>query len=196
MGLFVSTILPAAISLVGKAIDNYGETKKAEKVAAVSGDRYNSIPQYNFGAAAVSDENLKESEKVSDANDNTENKFAKGYNFGAAAVSDERLKKLHRLFGDDGALDAFSKIDAYVYNYNDKAHQLYDKTNGSVDDNTHFGPMAQDLASNPVTEGTVHRDDNGYLRVDTNQLTLTNTAIISQLARKVQELEDKIGGNV
>ena len=54
--------------------------------------------------------------------------------------------------------------------------------------------MAQELAENPVTEGTVHPNEDGYLTVDTRQLTLTNTAMISQLARKIQELEERIGG--
>ena len=188
-----SILIPALTTLAGKAIEGYSENKKAEKTAAAS-NVFSSIPQYNFGSAALSDENLKDSKQVSDDDNSSSNKFAKSYDFGSAAVSDERLKRLQRLFGDDGALDAFSKIDAYVYNYNDKAKQLYDRNNGSVDDNTHFGPMAQDLARNPVTEGTVHKDDNGYLEVDTRQLTLTNTAIISQLARKVQELEEKVGG--
>jgi len=111
-------------------------------------------------------------------------------NYGAPMVSDERLK---RLFKDDGAIDAFSKIDAYVYKYNNKAQNLYGGQKG-VDKETHFGPIAQDLAKNPVTNGTVHKDENGYLNVDTRQLSLTNTAMISQLARKVQELEEKLGG--
>ena len=116
-------------------------------------------------------------------------------------ASDKNLKRkesIERLFADkDGAIDAFSKIDAYIYNYNDKAHQLYgDNGNRGIDNEAHFGPMAQDLAKNPVTEGSVHQDENGYLMVDTRQLTLTNTAMISQLARKIQELEERIGGRV
>lgn len=119
-------------------------------------------------------------------------------NYGSPAVSDERLKnkeKLAKLFGDDdSAIDAFSKIDAYVYNYTPEAQELYKKGDRGVDDNTHFGPMAQDLAKNPVTSGTVHKDENGYMMVDIRQLALTNTAMISQLARKVEELEEKLGG--
>ena len=75
----------------------------------------------------------------------------------------------------------------------DKAQKMYGKEKG-VDNNPHFGPIAQDLAKNPVTSGTVHKDENGFLNVDTRQLSLTNTAMISQLARKVQELEERLGG--
>lgn len=117
-------------------------------------------------------------------------------NFGSPAVSDGTLKnkeKIERLFQNDNAIKAFSDIDAYVYKYNQKAQDTYAGEKG-VDDETHFGPIAQDLAKNPVTSGTVHRDESGYLTVDTRQLTLTNTAMISQLARKIEELEERIGG--
>lgn len=117
-------------------------------------------------------------------------------NFGSPAVSDGTLKnkeKIERLFQNDNAIKAFSDIDAYVYKYNQKAQDTYAGEKG-VDDATHFGPIAQDLAKNPVTSGTVHPDESGYLTVDTRQLTLTNTAMISQLARKIEELDEKLGG--
>ena len=117
-------------------------------------------------------------------------------NYGAPAVSDGTLKnkeKIERLFQNDNAIKAFSDIDAYVYKYNQKAQDTYAGEKG-VDDEIHFGPIAQDLAKNPVTSGAVHRDESGYLTVDTRQLTLTNTAMISQLARKIEELEERIGG--
>ena len=117
-------------------------------------------------------------------------------NYGAPAVSDGTLKnkeKIERLFKNDNAIKAFSDIDAYVYKYNQKAQDTYAGEKG-VDDSTHFGPIAQDLAKNPVTSGTVHRDESGYLTVDTRQLALTNTAMISQLARKIEELDEKLGG--
>jgi hypothetical protein len=117
-------------------------------------------------------------------------------NYGAPAVSDGTLKnkeKIERLFQNDNAIKAFSDIDAYVYKYNQKAQDTYAGEKG-VDDSTHFGPIAQDLAKNPVTSGAVHRDESGYLTVDTRQLALTNTAMISQLARKIEELEERIGG--
>lgn len=117
-------------------------------------------------------------------------------NYGSPAVSDGTLKnkeKIERLFQNDNAIKAFSDIDAYVYKYNQKAQDTYAGEKG-VDDETHFGPIAQDLAKNPVTSGTVHRDESGYLTVDTRQLALTNTAMISQLARKIEELEERIGG--
>jgi len=186
-------VIPALATLAGTAINAASQKKIADTQAkaATSGRGLNGAPQYNYGAPAVSDENLKNSNKV-----DNKNEYEDGYNYGAPAVSDEELKhkRLAKLFGEGGALDAFSKIDAYVYNYNDKAKQLYGNERG-VDDETHFGPMAQDLAKNPVTEGTVHTDpETGYLNVDTKQLTLTNTAMIAQMARKINELEERLGG--
>lgn len=187
----VISALISTVASIGNSIYNNETSKKKEATNNLTNTgRLTQVPQYNFGSAAVSDEDLKDSEKVE------KNKFAPSYNYGSAAVSDEELKhkRLAKLFGDNGALDAFSKIDAYVYNYNDKAKQLYGNERG-VDNETHFGPMAQDLAKNPVTEGTVHTDpETGYLNVDTKQLTLTNTAMIAQMARKINELEERLGG--
>lgn len=134
--------------------------------------------------------------KFQKKDDSTNIKPVSAINYGSPAVSDGTLKnkeKIERLFQGDNAIDAFSKIDAYVYKYNQKAQENYAGEKG-VDDETHFGPIAQDLAKNPVTSGTVHRDESGYLTVDTRQLALTNTAMISQLARKIEELEEKLGG--
>lgn len=157
-------------SAVGKGADGKGTGGKGSWVDIVKGIISSAASSGSGGSAGVSP--------------------VQAGNYGAPMVSDERLK---RLFKDDGAIDAFSKIDAYVYKYNNKAQNLYGGQKG-VDKETHFGPIAQDLAKNPVTNGTVHKDENGYLNVDTRQLSLTNTAMISQLARKVQELEERLGG--
>ena len=111
------------------------------------------------------------------------------YNPGLS-VSDERMKEI---LGEGAPLDAFGKINAYVYEYNDKAKNLYEGEKG-VDDKEHLGVLAQELAENPVTAAAVHTDENGYLEVDTAQLTLTNTAMISQVIRRLQKLEKMING--
>lgn len=163
-------------SAVGKGADGKGTGGKGNWVDIVKGIISSAASSGGGGSAGVSPVQVE--------------------NYGAPMVSDERLKnkeRLEQLFQGDGAIDAFSKIDAYVYKYNNKAQNLYGGQKG-VDKETHFGPIAQDLAKNPVTNGTVHKDENGYLNVDTRQLSLTNTAMISQLARKVQELEEKLGG--
>ena len=161
---------------VGKGADGKGTGGKGSWVDIVKGIISSAASSGSGGSAGVSPVQVE--------------------NYGAPMISDERLKnreRLERIFQDDGAIDAFSKIDAFVYNYTDKAQKMNGKKKG-VDNNPHFGPIAQDLAKNPVTSGTVHKDENGFLNVDTRQLSLTNTAMISQLARKVQELEERLGG--
>ena len=139
--------------------------------------------------AAKSDENLKQSKKIkadwdcfwAGKNKNTEPQ---------PAMSDENLKEVNP---DIDILDDYSKIDAYAYRYNNKAHQLYGNEKG-VDNELHVGPMAQELASTKSTKAAVSKDPNGYEEVDVRKLTLSNTAAISELVRKVESLEKMLGG--
>ena len=139
--------------------------------------------------AAKSDENLKQSKKIkadwdcfwAGKNKNTEPQ---------SSMSDENLKEVNP---DIDILDDYSKIDAYAYRYNNKAHQLYGNEKG-VDNELHVGPMAQELASTKSTKAAVSRDTNGYEEVDVRKLTLSNTAAISELVRKVESLEKMLGG--
>lgn len=139
--------------------------------------------------AAKSDENLKQSKKIkadwdcfwAGKNKNTEPQ---------TSMSDENLKEVNP---DIDILDDYSKIDAYAYRYNNKAHQLYGNEKG-VDNELHVGPMAQELASTNSTKAAVSRDSNGYEEVDVRKLTLSNTAAISELVRKVESLEKMLGG--
>lgn len=87
--------------------------------------------------------------------------------------------------------EIFSNIDGYLYNYNERAKQLYDKSVG-VDDNTHIGVMAQELAENPVTKTAVQEDENGYLEIDTKELIMTLTAVTADLAKRVEDIENEI----
>ena len=139
--------------------------------------------------AAKSDENLKQSKKIkadwdcfwAGKNKNTEPQ---------PSMSDENLKEVNP---DIDILDDYSKIDAYAYRYNNKAHQLYGNEKG-VDNELHVGPMAQELASTNSTKAAVSKDPNGYEEVDVRKLTLSNTAAISELVRKVESLEKMLGG--
>ena len=62
-----------------------------------------------------------------------------------------------------------------------------------VDDKEHLGVMAQELLMNPATSACVIKDTDGFLKVDTAQLTMANTATIAELSRKVQQLEQMLG---
>ena len=109
-------------------------------------------------------------------------------------LSDERTKTLDEKTGEE-PIDAFARINSYLYKYKPEAQAHYQGKYG-IDDKEHFGPMAQELADNPITESTVQPNEDGFLTVDTKQLTMTNTAMIAQLSRKIQELEAKLGGKI
>ena len=92
---------------------------------------------------------------------------------------------------NDTLIKAFSDIDSYLFKYK-KEFIENPKYNGLVDDKEHIGIIAQELKDNPVTENTVIENEDGYLMVDTKQLTMTLCAIVSNLAKKVIELEERI----
>ena len=100
-------------------------------------------------------------------------------NIGTALGSDERLKEI---YGD-------SISDRIIEDFAAKA--LYGKESG-VDDKEHTGVKAQDLEQTDTTKAVVEEDDNGFKKVNTEQLTMTNTAAISELARRVLTLETAI----
>lgn len=106
--------------------------------------------------------------------------------------SDERLKNI---FGDnEDAIKAFAKINAIEFTYNDKAKEIPNGENNGVDDDKHFGVKAQELAKNPLTESAVKKDPlSDYLEVDTKELTMANTAIISEICKRILILEKVLG---
>lgn len=104
------------------------------------------------------------------------------------ALSDERCKEL---FGKDcDLLSAIADLDEYVYKYKEEAKNNPALEGKGADDGTFVGPMAQDLASNPVTKDCVNEDpESGFLTVDTKHLSLTEMSLISMLAKRVEALE-------
>lgn len=107
-------------------------------------------------------------------------------------ASDERLKNI---FGDnEDAIKAFAKINAIEFTYNDKAKEIPNGESNGVDDDKHFGVKAQELAENPLTESAVKKDPlSEYLEVDTKELTMANTAIISEICKRILILEKVLG---
>ena len=104
-------------------------------------------------------------------------------------VSDERLKDI---FGEETPIDCFAKIHSYEFKYTPQAQEMMQGKN-HVDDKEHLGVMAQELLMNPATSACVIKDTDGFLKVDTAQLTMANTATIAELSRKVQQLEQMLG---
>ena len=102
------------------------------------------------------------------------------------AMSDERCKEL---FGSTDLVDAIAGIDAYRFKYKEGAEEI---NPSATPDKTHYGTMAQDLAANPVTQSAVVKDESGFLEVDTRELALTTFAIVTQMAKKIEQLEEKL----
>lgn len=110
---------------------------------------------------------------------------------GGTDSSDERLK---RIFGDDeDAIKCFAKIDAIKFEYNDKAKEIHPNGEHQVDDDPHYGVKAQDLLKNPLTASTVEKDESGYLAVNTPELTMANSAVISEICKRLEIIEKVLG---
>lgn len=110
----------------------------------------------------------------------------------ADAASDERLK---RIFGDnEDAIKCFANINAIKFTYNDKARDIPGGEEKGVDNDPHYGVKAQELAENPLTESAVSKDPiSEYLQVDTKELTMANTAIISEICKRILIIEKVLG---
>ncbi len=146
----------------------------------------------NKGKSATPAEGEKDEEEEEDTQNavNMLGSSSGGMNMGS--LSDERLK---RIFGDnEDAIKAFSKIDSIKFEYNDKAKELYPEGEKNVDSDPHYGVKAQDLKNNPYTASTVQTDPNtGYLNVNTQELTMANSAVISDICKRLLAIENILG---
>lgn len=89
---------------------------------------------------------------------------------------------------DNIILDAYKKLDAIIYKYNELGKQI---TN---DDKIHAGIKAQDMEDTILDSNVI--DNNGIKEVDIKSLALSNAAAISELAKKVEEIENKLNGDI
>lgn len=106
-----------------------------------------------------------------------------------AAMSDEKAKDAEKLSPEKTDITKeMSKIDAYLFKYKPHIQEEYQGVKG-VDDKAHVGVMAQELAENPVTASAVEEDENGYLNVDAAKLCMALTAVTSDMAKKLGEME-------
>lgn len=109
-------------------------------------------------------------------------------NIGSVLKSDATLKEIYGDALSDRLIEDFAKISAIEFKYTPEAQKEYGKESG-VDDKEHTGVIAQELADTESTESAVEPDINGTLQVNTPQLTMTNTAVIAELSRRVLTLE-------
>lgn len=126
-----------------------------------------------------------------DKEDEEEKKEEVASEVGGAVTSDERLKNI---FGDnEDIIKVFAKIDAIQFTYKDKAHNIPDAENRGVDDDLHYGIKAQDLEKNPMTASAVVEDEQGNKLVDTKELTTINSAVISEICKRLEIIEKVLG---
>lgn len=92
-----------------------------------------------------------------------------------------------------GVIPMMAKIDSYLYQYKPEAQEEYAGT-GMMNDDTNLGVIAEQMNENPLTKPAVTKDQEGKLALDGGRLASINTAVISELCRKVMELEAAIYG--
>lgn len=166
-------------------------TSNAGNIVSSGKDIVSSFANKNKSATPTEGEKDEEEEEDTQNAVNMLGSSSGGMNMGS--LSDERLK---RIFGEDNedAIKAFSKIDAIKFQYNDKAKEIYPDGEKNVDDDPHYGVKAQDLQKNPYTASTVQKDpESGYLNVNTQELTMANSAVISDICKRLLAIENILG---
>ena len=160
-----------------------GNTFQDQIMNMLSGlnNKINNANASNEGLNTIQD--VDTSKKTSSAQV-TEQKPANENN--SVALSDERCKEL---FGSTDLLDAIADIDAYRFKYKEGADKI---DPNATSDKGHIGCMAQELAANPATKDVVEQDPSGYLTVNIKDLTMETFATVTELAKRVKELEAKL----
>jgi hypothetical protein len=106
-------------------------------------------------------------------------------------LADERL---NHIFGDnEDIIKTFAKIDAIQFKYNDKADSVPMGEDLGIDDDVHLGIKAQDLEKSPLTESIVSEDEQGNKAIDTKELTAANSAVISEICKRLEIIEKILG---
>ncbi|HAJ78144.1 MAG TPA: hypothetical protein DCO75_00100 [Fibrobacteres bacterium] len=82
-----------------------------------------------------------------------------------------------------------SQIHGYFYKYKNN----YQDGNYGRDSGVHYGPMAQDIEKVPQMAGVVKNGEDGTKVIDTNRLTMANTAALGEISRRLQQMSKKIG---
>ena len=104
----------------------------------------------------------------------------------ASAASDKNLKDIDKTSTADIIEKAYKGLDDIIYKYNNKGQAL------GEDDKLRAGVTAQSMEGS-ILESNVFTDpETGYLKVDTAQQTLANSAAIKILFEKIDELEKLI----
>ena len=102
-------------------------------------------------------------------------------------ASDENLKDIDKTSTTADIIEkAYKGLDDIIYKYNSKGQAL------GEDDKLRAGITAQSLKGSILESNVFEDPETGYLKVDTAQQTLSNTAAIKVLFEKIDELEKLI----
>ena len=104
----------------------------------------------------------------------------------ASAASDKNIKDIAKTNTADIIEKAYKGLDDIIYKYNSKGQAL------GEDDKLRAGVTAQSLKGSILESNVFEDPETGYLKVDTAQQTLANTAAIKILFEKIDELEKLI----
>ena len=85
----------------------------------------------------------------------------------------------------EAAARAIEKAPAYSYEYRDPER---------FGEGRYIGPMAQDLEKTPEGKSVVKEAPDGTKMIDTSRLSLLNTAALSQMQERIDELENERAG--
>src|SRR5574344_109235 len=159
----------AAVSYAQKASTTPAEIERADNAKNERAeDAKKKEDKKNLASKLISDNKISKADYVAPQN----------------VLSDSNEKTFKK---DDDITEDMAKINAYLFKYKPEAQAKFNGQHG-VDDKEHIGVMAQELEKNPVTSSAVATDPNsGFKMVDTDKLTMANTAAISELAKKLQE---------
>lgn len=93
----------------------------------------------------------------------------------------------NRSFFDSDILDAYKNLQAIVFTYKPEAAEI-DPTQDT--ETVHVGLKAQDIEAQPELASAVKEDpESGYKMVDTREMTMQNAAAISEIAKKLEEIQ-------
>ena len=105
----------------------------------------------------------------------------------AAAVSDKNLKDIDKTSTTADIIEkAYKGLDDIIYKYNHKGQAL------GEDDQLRAGVTAQSMEGSILESNVFEDPETGFLKVDTAQQTLANSAAIKILFEKIDELEKLI----
>lgn len=106
---------------------------------------------------------------------------------GTNMFSDERTKEAVETPKDISK--CLEDIDTFLFKYK---KSVQEETPELADDKTHLGVMAQEMEQNPVLENAVEETEEGTKVVDVKTLTMDNTALLADLAKRFNALEERL----